>query len=530
VIDEVAVVALFAARGIDDRVAAPLGRAAVAGAAVVRDLVAVVARLAEIDATVTAHDRDARAVIAPPGLARAIAHRAVREPHAFGDLIGRDAAVGQRGRRTDRSDRARRAVTAIDEMRLDAPRQDEQHEDAHTPLYCVDEAARELTYRLEMRPIAALALALVGCGRLHFDDLSHGSSGDDGGPDSTPCTGSSFGTPRAYPAGMAPWFVAAGDIDGDGRPDVVTLNYITGGTTTILLNTGGGVLAPQAPLPAGDDSEIVELADVDANGSLDLVMTISGQVCVRLNDGHGAFGAPVFLNSGGAGYPDDLALADFDGDGHLDVVAPPLDSQTANVLYGDGHGAFAASPILYDGFPYYTAAADLDGDGRADIVTGITSPSEIEILMATAVRGTFTATRNATSGGVLVLGDLDRDGHPDIVEALANGDANILRGLGGPSFAAPTTTAVASAIPSSVSVVDIDGDGVLDIVYTRETDNMFFIARGHGDATFAAPVAYPVPGPDDVAFADFDGDGHVDIAFADRGQSSVQIVLQTCTP
>jgi hypothetical protein len=88
---------------------------------------------------------------------------------------------------------------------------------------------------------------------------------------------------------------------------------------------------------------------------------------------------------------------------------------------------------------------------------------------------------------------------------------------------------LAAGSPSSLLLVDVDGDGVLDLVAPREGDNAVIVLHGNGDATFGPPVVYSVPGPNAVAVRDLDGDGHPDLAVADRGTNNVQIVLQTCT-
>ena len=171
-----------------------------------------------------------------------------------------------------------------------------------------------------------------------------------------------------------------------------------------------------------------------------LLTTTDGDVGVQLGDGHGAFGGIVTYIAGGAGFPMAIAVGDFDGDGHLDVIAPPLDSQVANVLLGDGTGAFSPVMIDHDGFPDGLAVADLDGDGRSDIVIPNASPDpdEIEVFHSTG-SGAFT-TRLYTAGigaAPVVIGDLDRDGKLDLVDQLNNGDVAICSGRAAACSARP---------------------------------------------------------------------------------------------
>ena len=225
-----------------------------------------------------------------------------------------------------------------------------------------------------MRNRAALALALVACGRLDFDPLAGARHGDGGGVTGdggvvVPCAMGSFAAAKVYPAGSSPLGIAAGDVDGDGIVDVAVINgFSATGTTSILRGLGGGVLATPVAVPLGDDPEWVALADLDHDGDLDLVTTTDSLVSIQLNDGHGNFGSSATYVAGGAGFPMSLAVGAFDTTGNVGIVAPPLDSQVVDVLLEDGSTSFGSAQIVHDGTPEGLAIADLDGDGRADVV------------------------------------------------------------------------------------------------------------------------------------------------------------------
>jgi hypothetical protein len=351
----------------------------------------------------------------------------------------------------------------------------------------------------------------------------------------SPCTSPSFGAPRAFPSGMQPWSVAAGDVDGDGLLDLVVMNDLTNSTVGILRGAGDGTFgAPQTIAIGMSDAQLIVLADVNKDSALDLVMEIGGGIYVALGDGAGNFGTMNMYIAGGAGFPSVIGVYDFDGDGNLDIAGLPPISQTANVQYGDGAGGFTTVTMspTFDGFPIGFGAADLDGDGRADFVVGIASPAELEIFKSTATRGMFTVSKitSGVGGGYVLLGDLDHDGMLDVIDDLRNGNVALLRGLGGGTFGAATSGTIGGATggPGAMSLVDVDGDGSLDLLATDEFDSALDLSRGNGTVGFDAYVPISIPGPNGIAVGDFDRDGHLDLAVADRGTSSVQIVLQKC--
>jgi len=249
---------------------------------------------------------------------------------------------------------------------------------------------------------------------------------------------------------------------------------------------------------------------------------------VQLGDGTGAFGSSAPFDTGGAGDPIGIAFGDIDGDGNLDVVAPTLDSETANVLLGDGTGNFTPVMFLHDGFPGGIAIADLDGDGRADLVLPNSAP-ELEVFLSKGA-GVFTTKSFTSSGGGFVLvADLDHDGTPDLVDQDGSGTLAFVRGTGGGAFADAVAIPIGIAgFPSSIALADVDGDGVLDLVATQEAGNIATLSLGHGDGTFGAPHAYPVSNPTLLVVRDLDGDGHPDLATTDRDNNDVDVLLWVC--
>jgi hypothetical protein len=238
-----------------------------------------------------------------------------------------------------------------------------------------------------------------------------------------------------------------------------------------------------------------------------------------------------------------VVVADFDGDGNLDVAvaqsyiagAPPHPGYVAIYLQ-TAPGKFAA-PVRYPigPDPWALAAGDLDGSGHVDLVAtipkaapGVPDSGEISILRHDPSHpGAFlTAQTLGTGGGgdAVAIGDVTGDGHADIVVADGSiSDAHIIlfvQSATSPgTFSAPTSLSLgANRGANDVAVHDMDGDGRNDIVLA--TTDGAAILYDNGAGGFLSPVLLSGGiNPQGVAVADVDGDGRPDIVLANAGYS-----------
>jgi len=279
--------------------------------------------------------------------------------------------------------------------------------------------------------------------------------------------------------------------------------------------------------------------DLDGDGRTDLLVTRSGSAIaadVALGDGAGGFGA--FTAIAGSASGRNPVLADVDANGHLDLVmagAGPA-SSTLLVARGLGTGAFGPFTLVPTGRdPHTTVATDVDGDGALDLVTATPGDQTISVVIGDGVGGFGAPTASAIVVRELLLArDFDGDGVTELVGVPGDGTIVVLHQTAG-GFTILDTYRVDSVFAGNLDVAtaDVDGDGTLDLVV--QAGRGVSVLQGFGDGYFRPPRFYgwsaAAPGPGIVAVtaADHDGDGRPDIAVS-NGFGVVAAFQGTCIP
>jgi len=216
-----------------------------------------------------------------------------------------------------------------------------------------------------------------------------------------------------------------------------------------------------------------------------------------------------------------VAVGDFNRDGKLDFGISCRMADRVILWLGSGSGGFSPGQD-YGQSPRPTdiAFVDLDRDGILDMLT-VASGGSVKVSVRRGQGdGTFAARNDFTSGNSsgedhMAIGDVNRDGIPDVVVAGAVNDCKVFLGNGSNGFFSTPTTPYSTNTIHRAKLGDMNRDGILDLVSTNGTGNGVEVAMGDGTGTFAAPTVTNIglqTGP--LAIADFDRDGILDVAVA----------------
>jgi hypothetical protein len=336
-----------------------------------------------------------------------------------------------------------------------------------------------------------------------------------------------FQAPVTYAVGYSPTYVAIGDLNGDGIPDLAVANY--SGIISVLLGNGDGTFQA-ATFPSGNqNSTCVAISDLNGDGKPDLVVANSSgyNFSVFLGNGDGTFKAPTNYADANWSGSNFVAIGDLNGDGKPDLVVANSDGyDNISVLLGNGDGTFQTRINYAVGsVPYSVALGDLNSDGKLDVVVTNIYSGTVSVLLGNG-DGTFqapTAYAVGSSPAFVAIGDLNGDGIPDL--AVTNfSSISVLLGNGNGTFQAPITYA-AGTNPFHVAIGDLNGDSIPDIVVSNVNSNHVSVLLGNGDGTFQAPTAYVTGNAQSVAIGDLNGDGKLDLAVANNGPYTVSVLL-----
>jgi hypothetical protein len=369
-----------------------------------------------------------------------------------------------------------------------------------------------------------------------------------------------FGAATNFAVGTGTGSVAIGDLNGDGKPDLVVTAHISTGNSndfriltshmvSVLLGTGTGSFGAATNFGLEFGASSVAIGDLNGDGKPDLAVTSKGSdnkgvpfnnVLILLGTGTGSFGAATSFAVGLG--PFSVTIGDLNGDGKPDLATANLNDNAGNnvsILLGTGTGAFGGATNFTVGTgPASVAIGDLNGDGKPDLAVANFSSNNVTVLLGTGVGfvGAATSFGAATNFAVgtnpesVATGDLNGDGKPDL--AVANRDNNnvsILLGAGAGSFGAATNFAVGTR-PVFVTVGDLNGDGKLDLAVANESSNNVSVLLGAGSGSFGAATSFTVgTNPRSVAIGDLNGDGKPDLAVANVESNNVSILLGTGT-
>ena len=333
----------------------------------------------------------------------------------------------------------------------------------------------------------------------------------------------SFAAKVSFPTGGSGYGIAIADLDGDGKPDIVATNRF-GSSFSVLRNVGAiGAIAFAAnidfPTGANTNPYGVAVGDLDGDGKLDLVVANSAEDTLsvfRNTSIAGTIDLASFAPGVGipvTGTPIAVAVADVNGDGKSDIISVNTSDSTVSVFQNQSsignitNASFAAGvDFKLSSAPTSIAIADLNGDARPDIVVANENSNKLSIFQnAATAAGSISITSfgsevdlaTATGPFGLAVDDLNGDGRPDLVSANSGSNSVSVFGsiVGAPSISLSTTSldfgivALRDSSSQNLVIRDLSADTlIVDSVYSNRKELRFSATHGISVGTLSFAI------------------------------------------
>jgi predicted nucleotidyltransferase len=373
----------------------------------------------------------------------------------------------------------------------------------------------------------------------------------------------SFAEKQDVATSEGPIYVTAGDLNSDGKPDLVVVNNLIN-TLSVLLNTTSPgaatpTFAPKQDFATEDGPLSVALGDLNGDGKLDLATANfnSSTVSVLLNttapgSTRSSFsGIQNFVTGDRAAF---VTMGDLNGDGRLDLAVANFISNTVSVLLnvtptGAVTASFAANKQIATGTgPIFVTTGDVNGDGKLDLAVANFDSNDVSVLLNSTGAGSnapsFDAKQDFATGDsplFIAVDDLNGDGKVDL--AVANLDSSSVSVLlntirldaSTPAFALKQDVDTGHG-PRAVAVGDVNGDGKPDVVVTHLGVNIVSVllntsAAGATSTSFAPEQDFATgTDPVSITLADLNNDGKLDLAVTNSNSNSISVLLNTTVP
>ena len=331
-------------------------------------------------------------------------------------------------------------------------------------------------------------------------------------------------------------------MNGDGVLDVAAANGDSH-NITLVAGLGDGTLLPAQTVYVNDRPRCVVAGDLNNDGRQDWLVGSFGTGYVYVGTGleSGAFSTNSFYPFDGfnGDDPQGLAMGDVDGDGDMDFATAAYWDDGSVGMRNNGSASFSVVDFYYVGNDTsHVALHDVTGDAHLDLIGVSTSGDSVSVRPGSGTGSFGGATTLSTSVSTSGLGpvwvtvaDVTGDNVPDILTANVDSkDVSLLMGQGSGSFTdpipIPAVFGSGDADVSCVKVGDFNGDGLPDLATANAARNTVSIILGFGGTSFAAPQSFAVGlSPYALDVGDVDGDGLDDVVVANYGDDDVTVLL-----
>lgn len=353
--------------------------------------------------------------------------------------------------------------------------------------------------------------------------------------------------PTVIQVGKGPGAIAVADVNHDGKPDIVVAN-VDDGTVSVLLGDGKGHFrpAPGSPFPCNANPNDIAVADMNGDGNPDLVIANhqTPYITVLLGDGKGGFKPSPHSPFATKSYPHPhgVVVGNFIGDGKPAVVTDSWGNNQILLIPTDGSGnlilpgKFFAADLHTDSG---VRAADFNKDGHLDLVTVNQSAGEVGLLLGNGKGGFRKAAGSPFPAGdtpwSFAVGDVNGDGNPDVVVIPYERDIRDPKNLGvtvllgdakgglETMHGSPFSLAGCQG-PDRVAIGDIDGDGLRDIVVNCAQNDELFFFMGTRNGTFHIFTRSVPTGWGGITLADLTGNHKDDVIVSNSKRGTITIL------
>lgn len=328
-----------------------------------------------------------------------------------------------------------------------------------------------------------------------------------------------------YPSAGSGFQAQLVDLNGDRKLDIVAQDRDSD-VVIVRLNQGDGVFGPEATFPAGCPAgfcefESISAGDINRDGKVDVATPGS----YLLGNGDGTFSPPVTFNSGNS--PNQAVIVCRDD--YANIVVASANSDDLTVQPVSSLGLLAAPTFTAGARPEDVAAADFNGDGSVDLAVadyGVTGAGGVHVFLNTGLGGMQkTADLAVQNPGAILARDFNGDGLIDLAVSsqstgttifLGQGNGQFIQGATYPNLYGDCTNHAVGIVPSvCFATADLNGDGILDLAGANWIDGQITVLLGNGDGTFRLGQTFTGTGPQTgLVIADFNGDGEPDLAFS----------------